>query len=223
MNSHLEQFFRTRGAELWPAEPGPDFPAEEVFAAYLDDALPLTERRAFEARVLRDPAAYALLRCAVDTLAEAERPVSRSTRIVARLKQTGLQLLNAMELSFQTLRDGQLRPALGALRGEASEDSVQLLRIDGPGSGLDELELARQSDGSVQLTVRGREPIPLQSGEISSVVLEADGEPREKRPFSGDALGFSPLGHGRYTLRLVARAPGHPLRELASAHLELSA
>ncbi|GJM21930.1 MAG: hypothetical protein DHS20C15_18450 [Planctomycetota bacterium] len=223
MNDTLQSFFKTRGAELWPAEPGPDFPSEESFAAYLDDALPLTERRAFEARVLRDPAAYALLRCAVDVLAEAERPVSSSTRILASIKRHGLQLLNAMELSFQTLRDGQLRPALGALRGEAGDESFQLLRIDGPGHGLDELELSSQSDGSVQLTVRGREPLQLQAGEISSIVLEAEGEPREKRPFSGEPLGFTPLGHGRYTLRLVARAPGHPLRELACAHLELSA
>lgn len=223
MNQIFESFLRQRGADLWPADPGPDFPAEEDFAAYLDDVLPLTERRAFEKRVLRDPAAFVLLRAAVDALADARQDVPRTTHILARLAERGLQLLNALDHSFRVLREGELQPALGALRGEASESGSDLLRIDGPGRGLDELELARQSDGSVHLTARAREPLPLAEGEISSLVLEADGEPREKRPYSGDPLAFSPLGTGRFTLRLLARAPGQDARELACAHLELSA
>lgn len=223
MNQTFEMFLRTQGADYWPENPGPDFPSEDEFAAYLDGVLPLTERRDFERRLLRDPVAFTLLRAAVDALAEARVPVPRTTRILARLAERGLQLINALDLSFHVQREGRLQPALGALRGDAAEESSELLRIDGPGSGLDELELVRQSDGSVHLTVRCREPLPLAEGEISSLVLEADGEPREKRPYSGDALAFSPLGQGRFTLRLLARAPGHEPRELACAHLELSA
>ena len=57
--------------------------------------------------------------------------------------------------------------------------------------------------------------------EILSVLLEVDGAPREKRPYTGEMVHFAPLGAGSYRVRVTARAPGEPARDLAEASLEL--
>ena len=45
----------------------------------------------------------------------------------------------------------------------------------------------------------------------------------QKRPYNGELLTFSPQDHGRYRIRLVARAPGEDARELSEAVVELRA
>ena len=98
----------------------------------------------------------------------------------------------------------------------------EVIAIEGPGQGIDELEIQLQPDGQVRLQVRGESP-PIQSGEISSVMLEVDGMPREKRPYTGEPLAFAPQGHGHFRIRLLARAPGEDSRELSEAVVELRA
>jgi len=125
-----------------------------------------------------------------------------------------------LKLTVRRLREGGLQPALGGVRGESAP--AEVVTVDGPGFGLDELELASRPGGSVRLQVRGTRPLPLEEGEVSSLVLEVDGADREKRPFTGDPMAFGPLGPGVYRLRLVARAPGRPARPLGTATVELT-
>ena len=223
MSNPLDLIFASRGLSR-PARPlGPDCPSDEALAGFLDEALPLGQQRVIEDHALCCDACHTVIQAVVDVTRSAVPASARPARIVARLVQKGLELLNPLDLSFRSLRDGALSPALGALRGVATaeEAASHLFSVDGPGDGLDEIELQLQPNGSVRLMVRGNSPPPLAPGEVSSIVFEADGCAREKRPFSGAPLTFAPLGPGQYRVQLVARAPGQPARTLSEASFEL--
>jgi hypothetical protein len=223
MSNPLHLIFESRGLPRPSRAIGPECPTDESLAGYMDEVLPLGLQRGIEDHALRCDACHSVIQAVIDVTRVPTTARARPARIVARLIQHGMELLNPLELSFRSLRDGALAPALGALRGVATAEEVasHLFSIDGPGDGLDELELQVQPNGSVRLMVRGNAPPPLAPGEVSSIVFEADGCAREKRPFSGAPLTFAPLGPGRYRVQLVARAPGQPVRTLSEASFEL--
>lgn len=212
MTDFIDTVFRLAGRA--DHAPCADCPDDDTLAAYQDAALSATERRAVQDHALACAHAQLMLASLAEQRAATER--TPGLRIVARLAEKGLALLNAAEL---TLRELAGQPALGALRGD---DTCPLLRLAGPGRGLDEIELQAQSDGSIRCSVSG-ELADRQDGELSSVVLEVDGVLREKRPFSGERLAFSPLTGGSCRIALITRRPGEAAREVSAAVLDLVA
>jgi hypothetical protein len=225
MDRLLEKGFATSGARRTPVEPGPDCLSDDLIAGYIDGALSATENRQLEDHSLLCGDCHLVLKTVVDVrgLTEAATAtVPPKVSLVARIAQRGLQLLNPLEVRLRTLLDEGLTPALGAVRGDRS-DASDVIAIEGPGQGLDELQIQLQPDGQVRLQVRGDTPPPVRAGEVSSVLLEVDGMPREKRPYTGEPLAFAPQGHGHFRIRLVARAPGEDARDLSEASVELRA
>ena len=220
-NSLIDTAFSTSGAGSLPADPGPDCPSEGFFSGYIDKSLTATEMRHIEEHALVCAGCHGVLKAMVDLR---ELPTASSARlsVVARVVQRGLELLNPLEVSLRSLTALDASPDLGAIRGSPS-DMPEVISIDGPGQGLDEVQIRLQPDGQIRLEVRGDDPPPVYSGEIASVILEVDGKPREKRPFSGAPLAFSPQDQGCYRIRLLARAPGEEARELSETLIELRA
>jgi len=238
MINPIERFFSTAGQPLNTTATSRSCPSDEAFAEYLGALLPAREREALELHSLACADCHDLLRMVVDlnsadfrlapspvaSLAEAAHPVAppSAVRIVGRLMQRGIQLLNHAELTFRTLVEGSPSSALVGVRGPEAI-APEWVAIRGPGSGLDELELHAQANGTARLVVRCENMPSLAPGELASMLLELDGSTREKRPFNGEEVTFGPIGRGAYRVRLVARAPGGPVRPLAEATLELSA
>lgn len=212
MSDFIDNVFRAAGRA--DRQPCSDCPDDERFAAYQEGLLSATERRAVQDHALACAYSQGLLSVMAEQRAATERVAG--LHIVARLAKRGLALLNAAEL---TLRGLTAQPALGDLRGD---QTCPLLRIAGPGQGLDEIELQTQSDGSIRCIVSG-ELIERTEGAQSSVVLEVDGVLREKRPFSGDRLSFGPLTGGSCRITLLTRRPGEAAREISAAVLDLVA
>jgi hypothetical protein len=219
----IDTAFSSSGSRPPAAEPGPDCPSDGLLAGYLDTALSATEMRRVEDHSLVCADCHTIMKTVIDLRGV---PASTAPRvsIVARIVQRGLELLNPLEVTLRSLTapQGEPVPVLGAVRG-AESASPDVIAIDGPGKGLDELQIHLQPDGQIRLEIRGEEPPPVYAGEIASVVLEVNGAPREKRPYNGTPLAFSPQDHGRYRIRLVARAPGEDARELSEAVVELRA
>lgn len=212
----IDLAFQAQGrAASGDSDPGLD----ETLALYVDGRLEQHQIAALHREALRHPGTFELLRASVDALGVRQRPVA--LRILGRLVrdgvQRGLELVNAFEL---TLREphGELVPALGRLRGEGA---VDLLTIQGPGQGLDELELQVRPDGTTSLTVRADEIPGMQQDENASILFIADGKPREKRPFGKHSVTFAPLAESLYTIALTAKAPGAPSRTLIEAEVDL--
>jgi hypothetical protein len=244
MTDHLiDVGIATRGLQSRSADPALGCPADETFAGYGAALLPASERSAFEHHLLRCADCHELLRAVIDGLA-VHRPVTvraaalPTTRLTARLLARGLALVDHVQGALADLAapaepsathpavQPALRPALGALRrspsGEpATATGADLLRIKGPGGGLDALELQLQADGTLRLVVSGHLPSDQRVGEILSVVLDHEGQSREQRPFEGRPVGFAPISAGHWRVRLVGRVPGESPRELAQAELEL--
>ncbi len=230
----LDTAFATAGSRSLSPEPGPHCPSDGLLAGYVDEALTATEKRGVEEHALSCGDCHMLIKAVVDLSLPAPLATPRVS-LVARVLQRGLELLNPLEVTVRSLMeraDGEadLQPAaaLGGLRrseaGSSSESvAPEVIAIDGPGQGIDELQIRLQPDGQVRLQVCGNEPPPVHAGEIASVVLEVDGAPREKRPYNGSPMAFAPQNHGHYRIRLVARAPGEELRELSEAVIELRA
>jgi len=219
----IDTAFSTSGGGPLPSEPGPECPSDGLLSGYMDHALPATEIRHIEDHSLICGACHTIVKTMADLRGLPMRPAARVS-VVARIVQRGLELLNPLEVTLRSLASPQAgpAPALGAVRG-AGEGGPEMIAIDGPGHGIDEVQIRLQPDGQVRLEIRGDDPPPVYAGEIASVVLEVDGAPREKRPYSGAPLAFSPQEHGHYRIRLVARAPGEDVRELSEAIIELRA
>ncbi len=199
-----------------------DLLTDEILAIYLDGGLSPADCAALERRVLTDPAAFELYRAAVDVIGMRPARESEPFRILARIHERGLKVLNELEHRFWALVDGSLQPALGPLRAGAVAEP-DLLTVLGPGNGLDELDLQLQSDGSTRLEVRSRVRPEVGADEKLSILLETDGQVREKRPFEGDRAAFDGLVVGRHVVTLQARAPGGQPRTLARAEVALQA
>jgi hypothetical protein len=205
-------------------------PTDEAFAGYATALLPTADRLALEGHVLRCADCHELLRAVTDVLG-VSRPVAvraaaiPSVRLIARLLERGVALVDQLQGSLVDLLSPPLQPALGGLRrASASAEptaAADLLRIKGPGRGLDAIELHMQADGALRLVVSGHLPSDQRVGEILSLLLDHDGESREQRPFDGRPVRFSPIGAGHWRVRLVGRIPGETSRELAQADLEL--
>ncbi len=212
-HSDLNHVFAAKGrAAIDPA----GLPNDELLALYVDGKLLPHQRRMIEERALNCPHTYEVLRAAVDTLGV--RREAATFRVVARLVEKGLELVNAFEHRLRR-PEGELVPALGALRGDGADS---LLTLQGPGSGLDELELQRHADGTAHLTVRGESELALATEERASFVVEVDGEPRVKRPYSSTPLDVGPLDAGSvYDVKVVAKAPGRSARTVVDASLDL--
>jgi hypothetical protein len=210
----LERFFRERGLAPRAREPMAGCASDESLAGYAAGRLPSHERQSLERHALRCDDCHQLLRAVVDIIGAA-RP-SLGTRLVARLSQAGLELLEGLD---RLIGSPTPQPALGTLRRVGSGSDP--ITVQGPGLGLDELQLQALADGRASLIVRCRE-LPLAAeGETLSVTLLVDGSPRERRPFRGRPLSFAPLGPGLHRVSLTAHAPGRPARELASVEVEL--
>jgi hypothetical protein len=230
MNMHkntkhlIDTVFSTSGSWQLGSGSGPDCPSDGLLAGYMDEALSATEVRQIEDHALICGDCHLVLKSVTDLRGV---PVSApaSVSLVARIVQRGLELLNPLEVTLRSLAapQGELAPALGGMRGAADSDNPEFIAIDGPGHGIDELQIRLQPDGQVRLQIRGDDPPPTYAGEIASVVLEVNGAPREKRPYSGAPLAFAPQDHGHYRIRLVARAPGEDARDLSEAVIELRA
>jgi len=219
----ITRAFQASGLSARPIEPGTGCPPDDVVAGFLESQLPERDRQLLETHVLQCGECHEVLKSAVDAIGvAAPAPIPASVHILGRLARHGIELLNHVELVIRSLGDATPAPALGALRGvtEAPPTS-EMIVLSGPGNGLDELELQVQSNGSTRLSVRCAKLPELRSGEVVSVILEVGGTPREKRPLSGDAISFAPLGPGHYCVRLTARAPGCPPRELSQAIIDL--
>jgi len=212
MSDFIDSVFRAAGRA--DHQPCSDCPEDEALAAYQEGLLSATERRALQDHALACAYSQGLLAVLAEQRAGSERVTG--LHIVARLAKRGLALLNAAEL---TLRGLVAQPALGSLRGD---ETCPLLRIAGPGQGLDEIELQTQADGSVRCIVSG-ELVERGEGSRSSVALEVDGILREKRPFSGDRLSFGPLTGGSCRITLLTRRPGEAAHEVSAAVLDLVA
>jgi len=220
MKSLLEHGFATSGARRPASQPAPECPSEDLLAGYIDGALSATENRQLEDHALVCGDCHLMLKTVVD-VRDVPETVTPKVSLVARLAQRGLEILNPLEVRLRGLLEEGQTPALGAVRGDDTTGN-EIISIEGPGQGIDELEIQVQPDGQVKLQVRGESP-PIHSGEISSVMLEVDGMPREKRPYTGEPLSFAPQGHGHFRIRLLARAPGEDARELSEAVIELRA
>ena len=216
MNNPVDRLFRSCGQLPAPTEDVGPF--EETLAAYLDGRLNPGARRHLENQVLANPEQFELFRAAVDTIGvTAPQPF----RVLARLKDRGLELLNEVELAFRSLLDpGPV--ALGALRRHQTENA-DLVTLFGPGEGIDELDLQAQPDHTTRLIVRCTDLLDLRVDESVSITLDTDGELREKHPFDGSSFVFAALTSGQHTVRLVARAPGRTPRTLAEAQIDLAA
>jgi len=221
MRSPVELAFALQGALSGSPPPGATCPTDELLAGYGDDSLSASQQRVLEDHALGCAACFELVKLVAGSRPERLAAPPRVS-VVARLMQRGLELLNPLEVVLRRLVSGD-QPALGLARRAESvpEGTTDVLVVQGPGRGIDELLIQLQADGLVRLQVRGDTPPALQHGEISSVILEVDGSPREKRPYTGATLAFAPQGHGRYRIRLVARAPGSAVRELCEAAIEL--
>jgi hypothetical protein len=219
MRSLVEIGFQTAGSLERPTAQEPGCLTDIQLADYMANGLSATERRHLEDHALDCSGCLLLVRSVVD-VREAARVAPARVSIVARLLQKGLELLNPLEITLRNLA-GEPAPALGALRRETNSGQHELISIEGPGRGLDEVQLQLQPNGQVRLSVRSDSPLPLQPGEVSSILLKVDGAPREKRPYSGAPLSFAPQSHGRFHLTLIARAPGQDVRELCEVLVDL--
>jgi len=230
MDHLIEVCFATGGLHSRSTGPDPGCPTDETFAGYAAALLPGPERGALEGHALRCADCHELLRSVIDGLA-GRAPVAvraapvPATRLVARLLERGVTLVGELETSLLGLAAPPVPAALGGLRragaAAGAAPGAELLRISGPGQGLEALELQTQADGTLQLVVSGRLPDERREGELLSLVLEHDGEAREQRPFDGRPVRFTPIGAGRWRVRLVGRVPGAAARELARAEIEL--
>jgi hypothetical protein len=233
-SNDVNGFFAFRGEPVRSPDPSPACLSDEQIAGYVSTPLPNSEREAVETHALLCAECQELLQAVVSVIGAAGpalRPARRpapaasepvSLRIVGRLVQRGMQrgleLLNAADLVMRGLSP-QAVP-LGALRG--APPTADLFRIQGPGSGLDELQVQVQADGTASLTVQCEKPPALRTGEMLSVLLAVDGAPREKRPLGAEPVRFAPIGTGEYRVQVIARAPGEQPRTLAEASLQLS-
>jgi len=205
-----------------PAPPCESCPGDDDLAALIDGALPATQARAIEDHALVCSATRAILSAVTEANESPARAPSAVMRIVAAVKGRGLQLLNAADLTLRDLAgSASPAPALGGLRGDTATSGIVVL--NGPGEGLDSIDMQVQSDGSVRLTVSGDLP-ESPTGELRSVLLEADGLPLEKRPYAGEPVSLGPLEPGaRYRVALVTRLPGEELRSVSETLLDLTA
>jgi hypothetical protein len=215
MSNPVDRLFRQRGHS--PAPSKDVGPFEETLAAYLDGRLNPGARRRLENQVLADPEQFELFRCAVDTIGVT---TPQPFRVLARLKDRGLELLNEVELAFRSLLDPE-PAALGALRRHKMENA-DLVTLFGPGEGIDELDLQAQPDRTTRVIVRCTDLMDLRVDESVSITLDTDGELREKHPFDGNTFVFPALTSGQHTVRLVARAPGRTPRTLSEAQIDLA-
>jgi hypothetical protein len=213
--------FQAGGLLRRAAEPATGCPPDDLVAGFLEARLPEREHQQLVAHALQCGECHEVLKSAVDAVGvTAPAPIPASVRILGRLARHGIEILNHFELAIRSLSPPV--PALGALRGTTeAPPTSELVILSGPGNGLDELELQVQSNGATRLAVRCERLPELRPGEVVSVILEVDGTPREKRPLSEDAVSFAPLGPGSYCVRLTARAPGCPPRELSQAVIDL--
>jgi hypothetical protein len=220
MTMNFDHAFNSLGLPARATAPGPMCPSDELLACYAQGTLPAREVEGLKAHALRCADCHELVG-AVAQVIGIRQPARESVglRIVARLVRGGFELLNEAELALGVLI-AQPAPALGAVRRSPGE-ARDLLVFRGPGSGLDEIEVQMQANGTARLGVRATRLPALRPDEIVSVLLEVDGAPREKRPYNGDLVHFAPLGAGSYRVRVTARVPGEPARDLAEAQLEL--
>src|SRR5262249_21651578 len=219
---NLDHIFDSKGLPARAASPSPTCPSDELLACYAQGTLPDREREGLLAHALHCRDCHELVSAVAQTIGvRRAAPPRASLRVVARLVRNGLQLLNEAELALGTLIRPPA-PALGAVR-RAAEETRDLLVFRGPGSGLDEIEVQVHANGTARLGVRATRLPALKPDEVLSVLLEVDGSPREKRPYNGDLVHFAPLPAGSYRVRVTARAPGAPARDLAEATLELKA
>ncbi|RKY20134.1 MAG: hypothetical protein DRQ55_08705 [Planctomycetota bacterium] len=218
MTNPISLAFSLAGARS--ATPCPECPDDDALAAWCDRDLGATAARTLEDHALTCCSLSAVLGALAETLTPAETgPV---LRVLLAIKGRSLALLNAADVTLRELTTGGApAPALGALRGGLAQDG--LISLDGPGEGLDALDVQVQSDGSLRLTVSGSLPEGPE-GELRSILVEADGLPREKRPYNGEPIALGPFEPGsRYRVAVVARRPGQELRSLGEALLDLSA
>lgn len=218
MNDPVRAAFLQHG--MFPHDSCPRCPGDDDLAAWCDRALAATATRAIEDHAL----VCAALRLTLSAISEARAPAEPGplVRVLASIRGRALALLNSADLVLRELSSGGApAPSLGMLRGGLASDG--LVSIQGPGAGLDALDLQVQSDGSLRLTVSGRLPRGPE-GELRAVVLEADGVALEKRPYSGQPVALGPIERGgRYRVAVVARRPGRELRSLGEAHVDLTA
>lgn len=209
------------GQGLTDLQPCNDCPTDDDLAGFFDRVLSATETRAIEDHALVCAHTQQLLTTVADVRTAAARATARpGLRIRARLAKRGIALLNAADL---TLRGLTGQPALGSVRGSVrGAETSDLVRVSGPGGGLDEIELQAQADGRVRLIVSG-ELSGSGSDARTSVVLEVDGMLREKRPYSGERIAFAPLAEGDCRITVLRRQPGSPATEVSEAHIELCA
>jgi len=220
MTMNFDHAFNSQGLPARASAPGPMCPSDELLACYAQGTLPSREVEGLQSHALRCADCHELMG-AIAQVIGVRRPARATAglRIVAQLVRGGFQLLNEAELALSLLT-AKAAPALGSVRrgpGEARD----LLVFRGPGSGLDEIEVQMQANGTARLGVRATRLPDLRPDEIVSVLLEVDGAPREKRPYNGDLVHFAPLGAGSYRVRVTARVPGEAARDLAEATLEL--
>jgi len=220
MTNTIDQAFLSKGLPARAHAPGANCPSDEFLASYAQGTLPEREREGLLTHALRCSDCHELLGAIAQSIG-VRRPATAPAglHIVARLLRNGLQLLNEAELAVHALLVPPA-PALGGVRRTPAE-ARDLLIFRGPGSGLDEIEVQVQANGTARLGVRAMHLPELRPDEILSVLLEVDGAPREKRPYNGDLVHFAPLGAGSYRVRVTVRAPGEPARDLAEARLEL--
>jgi hypothetical protein len=219
MTNTIDLAFLSQGLAARAHAPGPNCPSDESLACYAQGTLPQRERDGLLTHALRCSDCHELLGAVAAAIGVRPAAAPAGLSIVARLVRNGLQLLNEAELAVNTLLNPPA-PALGGVR-RAPEPARDLLVFRGPGSGLDEIEVQVQANGTARLGVRATRLPELRPDEILSVLLEVDGAPREKRPYNGDLVHFAPLGAGSYRVRVTVRAPGEPARDLAEARLEL--
>ncbi len=235
----VDQFFSSRGSLPRIAEPRAGCLTDEQLAGYAASLLPARDRHALSCHLLECHDCHELLTVLLElretaagtaplTAGAASRAGEPATlRIFGRLVESGLrrglQILNEAELVIRSLAPAGATPALGALRGpDGATAASDLLFIRGPGSGLDELELAVRTDGTACLTVHCHQPPALRPGESLSVLLHVDGALREQRPHGAEPVRFAPLAAGDHRVQLLARAAGQPARPLAEVSLQLA-
>jgi len=216
--SDTTDFIATVFRNLGQAAPVPcdQCPTDDDLAGFFDRVLSATEARVIENHALGCAYTHGVVAAFAAVRAEAiqsERQPGLCIR--ARLIEGGIALLNAADLTLRSLA-GQ--PALGSVRGS---ETTNLVRVAGPGDGLDEIELQALADGSVRLVVSGDLVGAALDGR-TSVVLEVDGMLREKRPYSGDRVAFAPLTQGDCRITLLRRRPGGPAQEIGETRVDLS-